>query len=70
MLHPSKSNCSHISLSSVAAAKWFGVASEMGDVGGMVSYGALLLKGLGVPANITEAVRLFKKVACSPSFAC
>jgi TPR repeat protein len=43
------------------AAKWFGVASEMGDVGGMVSLGAMALKGLGMPVNTSEAVRLFQK---------
>lgn len=34
----------------------------MGDVGGMVSLGAMALKGLGMPVNTTEALRLFQKV--------
>jgi hypothetical protein len=45
-----------------AAAKWYGVAAEMGDVGGMVALGGMVLKGLGVPANASEALRLFQKV--------
>ena len=44
------------------AAKWYGVASEMGDLSGMVSFGTMALKGLGMPANSTEALRLFQKV--------
>ena len=42
--------------------KWFSVASDMGDAGGMVSLGAMKLKGLGTRANTSEAVTLFKKV--------
>jgi hypothetical protein len=44
------------------AAKWYRVASEMGDISGMVSFGTMALKGLGMPANSTEALRLFQKV--------
>ena len=46
----------------LSAVKWFSVASDMGDAGGMVSLGAMKLKGLGTRANTSEAVTLFKKV--------
>ena len=51
-----------------AAAKWYGVAAEMGDVGGMVALGGIALKGLGMPANASEALRLFQKVRAVPTF--
>jgi hypothetical protein len=38
----------------------------MGDVGGMVALGGMVLKGLGVPANASEALRLFQKVRTVP----
>jgi TPR repeat protein len=37
----------------------------MGDTGGMVSLGAMALKGLGMPANASEALRLFQKVSAT-----
>jgi hypothetical protein len=41
----------------------------MGDLSGMVSFGTMALKGLGMPANSSEALRLFQKV-CARSRAC
>ena len=52
-----------LTLAFTSAAKWFGVASDMGDTSGMVSLGAMALKGLGMPANASEALRLFQKVS-------
>ncbi len=51
-----------MTLTLLSAAKWFIVATEMGDVNGMASLANMYLKGLGMPANVSMALKLFQKV--------
>lgn len=42
------------------AAHWFAAASEKGDLTGMVQYGLMLKRGLGIPRDLEKAFTLFQ----------